>query len=70
MNDDSSRKEQVDERFQWLHRRYGHSLNDEQLEQARKGVEGIVEAAEAMKSVTLQNADEPFFVFAPYREEE
>jgi hypothetical protein len=33
----------------------------------KKGVEGIVLAARALRAVKLQNADEPFPPFVPHR---
>ncbi len=42
----------------------------EQLEEVRKGVERIVQESEALRSVKLDNGDEPLSLFRPYRAEE
>ena len=66
----SNCKEQNDESeilFKMVKKRYGERLSPEELEEVRKGVERITETAEALRSVKLENWDEPFFVFMPYR---
>jgi hypothetical protein len=68
MSSESTDKE-VDERFSIVKRLYGDRLTTEQLDEVRKGVVGIVEAAEALRAVKLENGDEPFSVFVPYRKE-
>lgn len=55
--------------FSMVRDRYGDRLSPEELEGVRQGVEAVVEAAEALRSVKLENSDEPFSVFAPYRKE-
>lgn len=55
--------------FNMVRERYGDRLSGEELEEVRKGVERVVEAAEALRSVKLKNSDEPFSVFKPYRKE-
>lgn len=68
----SSHKKRNDESevlFKMLQNRYGERLSPEELEEVRKGVERITETAEALRSVKLENWDEPFFVFKPYRGE-
>jgi hypothetical protein len=47
--------------------RYGDRLTPEQLDGVRKGVEGIVQAARALRAVRLENSDEPMQPFVPYR---
>ena len=69
MSSDATNRE-VDLRFNIVKDLYGDRLTSEQLEEVRKGVEGIVGAAEAMRAVKLENGDEPFSVFAPYRKED
>ena len=68
MSSESTDKE-VDERFNIVKRLYGDRLTTEQLDEVRKGVVGIVEAAEALRALKLENGDEPFSVFVPYRKE-
>jgi hypothetical protein len=55
--------------FQMVKDRYGEQLTADELEEVRKGVKGIVEAAEAMRSVKLGNGTEPFSIFKPYKKE-
>ena len=62
MNDEATERE-VDVRFNLVKGLYGDRLDDEQL------VEGIVAASEALRTVRLDNGDEPFWVFTPHREE-
>lgn len=69
MSDETTNKE-VDERFNIVKRLYGDRLTSEELDEVRKGVEGIVEAAESLRAVKLENGDEPFSVFVPYRKED
>lgn len=53
--------------FDMVRDRYGNRLSAEELEEVRKGVEGIVKTAEALRSVKLGNGTEPFSLFKPYR---
>ncbi len=47
--------------------RYGRYLNEDQLAEIRIGVEAIAKVSEELRAVKLENGDEPFFVFKPYR---
>jgi hypothetical protein len=47
--------------------RYGSRLDAEQLAGVRTAIEGIVQAARALRAVRLDNADEPAQPFAAYR---
>jgi len=67
MSNDSGESEHL---FNIVKERYGDRLSDEELAEVKKGVEKIVEAAEKLREVRLENGDEPFFVFKPYRGEE
>ena len=69
MSESDASKREADALFDMLKQRYGHWLVPEELEEVRKGVEGIVEAAEALRAVKLGSNDEPFLLFAPYRNE-
>ena len=53
--------------YEMLKQRYGDRLNPEQLEEVKKGVETIQQAADKLRAVKLDNSDEPFSVFVPYR---
>ena len=58
---------EVERRFALVRERYGDRLTPAQLDEVRKGVEGIVQTARALRAVRLGNADEPFQPFIPYR---
>jgi len=55
--------------FEMVRDRYGDRLSAEELEEVRKGVEGIAKAAEILRAVKLENGDEPFSIFRPYKKE-
>ena len=55
--------------FDMLKRRYGERLDPEELKEVKKGVENIQQAADKLRSVKLENSDEPFALFIPHREE-
>jgi hypothetical protein len=47
--------------------RYGTRLDADQLAGVRTAIEGIVQAAHALRAVRLTNADEPAQPFGAYR---
>jgi hypothetical protein len=55
--------------FDMLKRRYGERLNSDELEEVKKGVENIQQAAVKLRSVNLPNSDEPPALFVPYRKD-
>ena len=68
MNGEATERE-VEDRFKMVKGLYGDRLDDEQLEGVRQGIEGIVAASQALRAVRLENGDEPYSVFTPYRAE-
>ena len=66
MVDENSKAESL---FEMVRGRYGDRLSAEELEEVRKGVEGIAKAAETLRSVKLKNGDEPYSIFKPYKKE-
>ena len=50
--------------------RYGERLTEEQLEQVEIGLKRVMEAGKALRDTPLENSDEPYNVFRPYRREE
>ena len=52
-----------------IRQRYGYRMTSEGLEEVRKGVEGITQAAAALRVVRLNQSDEPFSLCVPYRQE-
>jgi len=67
--DDDIKRKELDLLFNLVRDLYGDRLDPEELEEVRKGVEGIVKTAEALRSVKLENSDEPFLWFIPYRKD-
>ena len=51
-------------------KRYGDRLTEEQIEAVEKQVKNNLDTAEKLRSVELENTDEPYNVFKPYRREE
>ena len=60
---------EVERLFALVRERYGDRLTAAQLDEVRKGVEGVVNAARALRAVKLGNADELYSPFVPYRED-
>jgi len=56
--------------FSIIKERYGDRLTEEQLDEVRVGVNRLTEAAKALREIRLENWDEPFSVFRPYKGEE
>ena len=55
--------------FEIVRQRYGDRLTREQLDELGRIVQAQLEAARALRTVRLTNADEPAQPFAPYRAE-
>ena len=66
MSDDKAEDTEAQALFQMVKSRYGDRLDAGQLDEVRQGVDAIVEAAKALRSVKLGNGDEPMSVFTPY----
>ena len=58
---------EVDQLFALVRTRYADRLTPEQLDEVRKSVEAVVRTSRALRAVRLENTDEPFPPFAPYR---
>lgn len=67
MSDSSKDAPDRDELFNFVKSTYGDRLTTEELEEVRKGVERIIEMADALRSVKLDYRDEPLPLFKPYR---
>jgi hypothetical protein len=48
-------------------KRYGDRLSEEQIAEVEKQLAKNLETAESLRSVELENGDEPYNVFKPYR---
>ena len=70
MSEANAREDRSAELFNVVQKRYGHFLTSEELEEVRKGVERVVQEAEALRSVKLSGEDEPLSLFRPYRAED
>jgi hypothetical protein len=62
-------EEEVDALLALVRQRYGARLTAAELDGVRQGIEGIVRMVGALRAVRLQNADEPYPPFAPFRPE-
>ena len=69
MSESKSESGEAETLFQMVSARYGDRLDAAQLEEVKKGVEAIAEAAKALRAVKLENGDEPLSIFTPYRAE-
>lgn len=69
MSDSKAEDTEAQALFQMVKSRYGDRLDADQLDGVREGVDAIVEAAQALRSVKLEGGDEPMSVFTPYRGE-
>jgi hypothetical protein len=68
MSDNVSGKES-EHLFSIIEDRYGNRLTKDQLDEVRSGVNRLTEAAKALREVRLENWDEPFSIFRPYKGE-
>ena len=67
MEENAGKSLEQDLMFAVVKEKYGHLLNDEQLEEVRGTVVGLSSFFEPMRSVRLTNDIEPFSTFKPYR---
>ena len=56
--------------FAVVKEKYGHLLDDGQLEQVRKTVVGLSDFFAPMRAVKLTNDVEPFSTFKPFRSDD
>ena len=67
MSDTDAVRAEVETLLALVRERYGSRLDADQLAGVRTALEGIVQAASALRAVRLTNADEPAQPFAAYR---
>jgi hypothetical protein len=67
MSDADAVRAEVETMLALVRERYGSRLDADQLAGVRTALEGIVQAARALRAVLLTNADEPAQAFAAYR---
>lgn len=69
--DDTPKQEpppsEADLRMELILTRYGDRLDDDARRSVRRELDSIVKRAEALRKFPLQNGDQPFPVFTPYR---
>jgi hypothetical protein len=66
MTDNKNEKEYMFERVKTL---YGDRLNEEQLAAVEASLDPIIDVLEEIRSFPLENSDEPYSVFKPYRKD-
>ena len=67
MSEPEAVRAEVEAMLALVRERYGSRLSAEELAGVRTAIEGIVQAAHALRAVRLTNADEPGQPFAAYR---
>ena len=67
MNDSNSEKEHMFERVKTL---YGDRLDKEQLAAVEASLDPVIMVLDQLRSIPLENSDEPYNVFKPYRKDE
>ena len=69
--DDTNRKSlEQDLMYAVVKDKYGHLMNDEQLEEVRKTVVGLSGFFKPIREIRLTNDVEPFSTFKPYRSDD
>ena len=48
---------------------YGSRLNEKEKEEIRKSIEQTIENSVKLHKIKLENGDEPFSIFVPFRKE-
>ena len=66
MSDNKTEKEYMFERVKNL---YGDRLNEEQLAAVEASLDPIMDVLEKIRSFPLENSDEPYSIFKPYRKD-
>ena len=64
-----TKKSEAEILFTLVETRYGDRVTPEELEEIRKGLDAILESANAMRAIKLENGDEPYQFFKPSGEE-
>jgi len=67
MSEPEAIRAEVETMLALVRERYGSRLSADELAGVRTAIEGIVQAAHALRAVRLSNADEPGQPFAAYR---
>ena len=67
MSESEAVRAEVEAMLGLVRERYGSRLSAEELDSVRTAIEGIVQAAHALRAVPLASADEPGQPFAAFR---
>ena len=70
MNDKTGKSLEQDLMFAVVKEKYGHLMDDEQLEEVRNTVVGLSSFFAPMRDIRLTNDIEPFSTFKPYRSDD
>ena len=70
MNDKTGKTLEQDLMFAVVKEKYGHLMDDEQLEEVRNTVVGLSSFFAPMRDIQLTNDIEPFSTFKPYRSDD
>ena len=60
---------EIEARFNLVQRRYGDRFSAEEAKEVRETIEEIVRHSESLRTAHLENSDEPFSIFVPFRKE-
>ena len=66
MSESKTEKEHMYERIKVL---YGDKLDEEQLAAVEASLDPVINVLEQIRAVPLENSDEPYSVFKPYRKD-
>lgn len=70
MSDANGKSLEQDLMYAVVKDKYGHLMDDEQLEEVRKTVVGMSGFFKPMRDIRLTNDVEPFSTFKPYRSDD
>lgn len=70
MANENGKSLEQDLMFAVVKEKYGHLMDDEQLDEVRKTVVGLADFLAPMRAVRLTNDVEPFSTFKPYRSDD
>ena len=69
MSHDNKENSDMAYMFDIVKSRFGNRLTDEELKEVNKAVEGIGKMTASLRAAKLNNDDEPFTRFVPYRKD-
>ena len=66
----SKSKKEKELMFEFIKKKYGDRLEAKQLEAVQESLESVLAAVKEVRKVPLENRNEPFNIFKPYRREQ